>query len=78
MPDQARLVVLYAVSIEALKARKAATGVIRRARGRYALIRADAPVAFRMPVRPVLDVMPVQASPSMAINGGFHPFLSAV
>ena len=33
MPDQARLVVLYAVSIEALKARKAATGVIRRARG---------------------------------------------
>ena len=37
MPDQARLVVLYAVSIEALKARKAATGVIRRARGRYAL-----------------------------------------
>jgi hypothetical protein len=31
-----------------------------------------------MPVRPVLDVMPVQASPSMAINGGFHPFLSAV
>lgn len=62
VPDQARLVVLYAVSIEALKARKAATGVIRRARGRYALIRADAPVAFRMPVRPVLDVMPVQAS----------------
>jgi hypothetical protein len=62
LPKHARLAVLYAVSIEALEPRKAATRVIRRARGRYALIRADAPLAFRMPVRPVLDVMPVQAS----------------
>lgn len=61
-PRHAHLVVLYAVSIEALEARKEALRVLRRTRGRYVLIRGDAPVAFRLPVRPVLDFMPIQGA----------------
>ena len=53
------LTVLYAPSIEPLTTRKQAVDVIRRTRGRFALIRADAPVVFRLPVRPVVDFVPV-------------------
>lgn len=62
LPHNTRLVVLYAVSIEALQPRKDALDVVRRARGRYVLIRGDAPVTFRLPVRPVLDFMPIHAA----------------
>jgi hypothetical protein len=58
----ARLTVLYAPSIEVLSARKRAVDVIRRTMGRYALIRADAPVSFRLPVRPVADFVPIASA----------------
>ena len=63
---QARLTVLYAPSIELLAQRKQAVDVIRRTRGRFALIRADAAVAFRLPLRPVVDFVPVASAVSGA------------
>jgi hypothetical protein len=59
VPSGTRLLVLYAVSIEPLAERKAAHALIRRHRGRYALIRADAPPNFRLPIPPLLDVVPI-------------------
>jgi len=56
------LTVLYAPSIESLAPRKRAVDVIRRSQGRYALIRADAPVEFRLPVRPVVDFVPLRSA----------------
>ena len=59
VPDETKLVVLYAVSIERLAERKRALAVIRRRQCRYALIRADAPAVFRMPVPPLVDFVPI-------------------
>jgi len=62
VPRGARLVVLYAPSLFRPETLRRGLSVIRQARGRFALIRADVPPGFRLPVRPVVEFMPIRAT----------------
>ncbi len=60
-PARARLVVVFSKSVFQSPRLASALRAGRRSGGRFAVIRSDAPSAWRFPVRPVVEFMPIQA-----------------